>query len=114
VTDATTPADLAPSEIAATACPACGHELQGILTESVEEALRRRREQRHDALRAVMDLWAQHRLGEEPGLPDLVATAEWVATGDTSPLERLDAALGQRALAARRTDPPDAATWSPG
>jgi hypothetical protein len=67
---------------------------------------------RRDALHDVMDLWEQHRLGEQPSMEDLVAMAEWLISGDTAPAERLAAAVIERAHRWQQQHGPDESTWT--
>lgn len=77
---------------------------------TVEEVVRQRTA-RQEALHTVMDLWQQHQLSEDPpAMDDLVTAAEWLATGDTSAVERLRRLVMEQS----RSRSGDAASWAPG
>lgn len=76
-----------------------------------EERAERQRTARQEALHTVMDLWAQHRLGEDPPMDDLVLAAEWLSSGDLSTVLQIRKlyATGQPGVCTST----DAATWAP-
>lgn len=75
---------------------------------------------RQDALRTVMDLWAQYRLGDEPDAESLVAMAAYVATGDLSLIHDANSQRIARTYDLRRAElglsggAVDGARWTPG
>ena len=87
--------------------------------EMTMEESERQRQQRQEALHTVMDLWSQHRLGEDPpSAEDLVALSSYLSTGDITlaqDVQRQRLAIiaeERRRYEREHQGAPDAARWT--